>query len=256
MSHTKFNFLTASFLMMATVLLMPIPAQAFNDSDKPAIEEIIRQYLLKNPELILEVQQALELKQRREAKQRASRALKENNEIIFLSKNQAEIGNPKADVTVVEFFDYNCSFCQRAMKDMDTLLGADANLKFVLKELPILSEGSVEAHKVSTAVYRLYPEKYQDFHRTLLGSQGQKDGNRALRIAQEMKMDINSINKESQKSDVLGAFREVNDLATKLGINGTPSYVIGDEVVFGALGEAVLRKKIQNMRKCGKTICS
>ena len=70
-----------------------------------------------------------------------------------------------------------------------------------------------------------------------------------------MDMDINALNDEAQKNNVLSAFREVNDLANSLGINGTPSYVIGDEVVFGALGEAVLREKIENMRKCGKTVC-
>jgi protein-disulfide isomerase len=114
----------------------------------------------------------------------------------------------------------------------------------------------VEAHRISTAVYRLFPDQYEKFHNLLLGSNGQKDGNRALRIAQDMKLDIDAINEESKKSSVLGAFREVNDLANKLGINGTPSYVIGDEVVFGALGEQVLREKIQNVRKCGKTVCS
>ena len=122
--------------------------------------------------------------------------------------------------------------------------------------LPILSEGSVEASRISTAVYRLFPEKYAEFHNSLLGSKGQKDGNRALRIAQSMKLDINALNEEAKKSDVLDAFREANELATNLGINGTPSYVIGDEVVFGALGQDVLRQKIENVRKCGKTVCS
>ena len=106
------------------------------------------------------------------------------------------------------------------------------------------------------SVYRLFPDQYEQFHNALLGSPGQKDANRALRVAQEMKLDIDAINNESQKSNVLGAFREVNQLATSLGINGTPSYVIGDEVIFGALGANVLRSKIENVRKCGKTVCS
>lgn len=230
-------------------------AQALDPADRPEIEKIIREYLLANPQLMLEVQQALETQQREEASARAAQALSQNKDAIFNSPNQGVIGNAEGDVTVVEFFDYNCGFCQRAMNDMNALLGGDSNLKFVMKELPILSEGSVEASRISTAVYRLYPDRYADFHNRLLGSQGQKDGNRALRVAQSMDMDIDALNEEAQKEDVLGAFREANDLATALGINGTPSYVIGDEVLFGALGEDVLREKIENVRKCGKTVC-
>ena len=242
-------------LLGAFAALSVSTAQALDPSDRPEIEKIIREYLLENPQLLLEVQQALETRQREDASARAALALSKNKELIFNSAHQGVIGNAEGDVTVVEFFDYNCGFCQKAMNDMNALLQGDSKLKFVMKELPILSEGSVEAGRVSTAVYRLYPDRYADFHNRLLGSQGQKDANRALRVAQSMDMDINALNEEAQKDDVLSAFREANDLATALGINGTPSYVIGDEVVFGALGEDILREKIENVRKCGKTVC-
>ena len=243
-------------VFLGAAAMVPVhSALALDPSDRPEIEKIIREYLLANPQLMLEVQAALEVQQREEAARLAAESLKQNAETIFNSPNQAVIGNAEGDVTVVEFFDYNCGFCQRAMNDMNALLSGDSNLKFVMKELPILSESSVEAHRVSTAVYRLYPDKYAEFHNQLLGSPGQKDGNRALRVAQSMDMDINALNDEAQKNNVLIAFREVNELANSLGINGTPSYVIGDEVVFGALGEDVLREKIENMRKCGKTVC-
>lgn len=250
-------FKSASMALVAAMLMLPAsPSVALDPSDRPEIEKIIREYLLSNPQLMLEVQAALEEQQRAEAAARAAEALTLNADVIFNSPNQGVIGNVDGDVTVVEFFDYNCSFCQRAMEDMNALLSGDSNLKFVMKELPILSEGSVEASRISTAVYRLYPNKYGEFHNTLLASPGQKDGNRALRVAQTMDMDINALNEEAQKNDVLGAFREANDLANSLGINGTPSYVIGDEVLFGALGRDVLAQKIENVRKCGKTVCS
>jgi len=238
------------------VFIPPAPAFALDDADKTQVEQIIRDYLLKNPEIMVEVQQALEAKQQAQAKERAAKALAENQETIFESPNQGVIGNADGDVTVVEFFDYNCSFCQRAMQDMNALLEGDKKLKFVMKELPILSAGSVDASRVSTAVYRLYPEQYGEFHNQLLALQGQKDGARAMQIASTMGMDAAKIEAESQKDDVVDAFREANELANALGINGTPSYVIGDEVVFGALGEQVLREKIGNMRKCGKPVCS
>ncbi len=238
------------------VLVSFVPAYALDDGDKAKVEEIVREYLLNNPEIMLEVQQALEVKQQAEAKERAERALAENEDTIFNSPNQGIIGNPDGDVTVVEFFDYNCGFCQRAMQDMNALLKGDDKLKFVMKELPILSPGSVEAGRISTAIYRLFPEKYGEFHNRLLELQGQKDGNRAFEIAANMGLDMTRIEAESQKEDVIDAFREANELANALGINGTPSYVIGDEVVFGALGEQVLREKIENVRKCGKTVCT
>lgn len=248
---------SASLALVAATMMFPSSSSlALDPSDRPEIEQIIREYLLANPQLMLEVQAALEEQQRAQAAARAAEALSLNAEVIFNSPNQGIIGNAEGDVTVVEFFDYNCGFCQRAMEDMNALLTGDPNLKFVMKELPILSEGSVEAHRISTAVYRLYPDKYADFHNNLLGSPGQKDGNRALRVAQTMDMDINKLNEEAQKNDVLSAFREANDLASSLGINGTPSYVIGDEVLFGALGRDVLAEKIENVRKCGKTVCS
>ena len=230
-------------------------AHALDASEKAEIEKVIREYLLKNPELMLEVQQALEAKQRADQQAAAAAALEDNASVIFASKNQGQIGNPDGDVTVVEFFDYNCGFCQRAMQDMNALLEGDKNLKFVMKELPILSEGSVEASRVSTAIYRLAPEKYGEFHNRLLGMQGTKDGERAIRLAEEMGLDLAAIQAEAAKDDVIDAFREANDLATKLGINGTPSYVIGDEVIFGALGVDVLKGKIANVRKCGSTSC-
>ncbi len=244
--------LVAAVAMGATTL----PSSALDPEDKPAIEKIVRDYLLSNPEIILEVQQALQTQQETEAKERAAIALTQNSDVIFNSKNQGVIGNKSGDVTVVEFFDYNCGFCQRAMNDMNVLLKEDNNLKFVMKELPILSAGSVEASRISTAVYRLYPDQYERFHNDLLGLDGPKDGARALEIAGLMGFDMDKLEAEAAKNDVLDAFREANDLATSLGMNGTPSYVIGDEVIFGALGVDVLRGKIENVRKCGKTVCT
>ncbi|MDD9910009.1 MAG: DsbA family protein [Ahrensia sp.] len=245
----------AAALLFASATLAPV-ALALDDSEKAQVEQIIRDYLLANPELMIEVQQALEVKQQAEAQEQAARALTENRGAIFNSPNQGVIGNANGDVTVVEFFDYNCSFCQRAMQDMNALLDGDENLRFVMKELPILSTGSVEASRISTAVYRLYPDRYGEFHNGLLSLQGLKDGARAIEVAGLMGLDIEKLEEEAGKDNVVDAFREANDLATALGVNGTPSYVIGDEVVFGALGEEVLREKIDNMRNCGKTQCS
>lgn len=247
-------------MVLTAVLMIAVnsttPSYALDAAQKTEFEALIRSYILENPEILLEAQQALEAKRALQAKARAKKALKEQHDVIFASKHQFEIGNPDADITVVEFFDYNCAFCRRAMDDMNVLLKGDKNLKFVLKELPILSEASATAHQISVAVGRTAPEKYGEFHRKLLSGNGLKDGTRALKLAESMGLDIKKIFEVSKQPDVAAAFREVNALASNLGINGTPSYVIGDEVVFGALGYKVLQEKIENVRKCGSTTCS
>ncbi len=224
--------------------------------DRAEVQAIIRSYLLENPELIEEVQQALETKRRVEAAVRSQEALERNADLIFNSDNQAVIGNPDGDVTVVEFFDYNCGFCQRAMNDMNALLSEDDNIRFILKELPILGPASVSASQFSTAVYRLFPARYEEFHNRLLGLDAPKDGSAALTIAKDMGLDEEALIAEADKPDVVDAFREANGLANELGVTGTPSYVIGNEVVFGAVGVNTLRTKIENMRECGSTVCS
>ena len=231
------------------------PAQAADPTERSEIESIVREYLLANPELLLEMQGALQAKQAQEAKERAQRTIAEQGELIFNSRHQAVVGNPEGDVTVVEFFDYNCSFCQRALEDMNALLETDDKLRFVMKELPILSQGSVEAARVSTAVYRLHPDRYAEFHTRLLSLEGLKDGERAVQVARDMGLDADALVAEGAKDDVLESFRETNALANALGVTGTPSYVIGREVVFGALGRQVLGEKVANMRECGATQC-
>ena len=245
--------LFAGFLAM-TAPFAP-SAYALDDAQKTEIEALIRSYILENPEILLEAQEALEKKRAARAEALAKKTLQEQRDLIFASKNQFEVGNPDADITVVEFFDYNCGFCKRALKDMNRLLDDDPKLKFVLKELPILSEASVDAHRISFAVGRTNPDKYAEFHRKLLGASGQKDGRRALKIAGEMGLDTEKLVEVSRQEDINDAFREANMLASKLGMNGTPSYVIGEEVIFGALGYDVLKEKIANMRECGATDC-
>ncbi|MEL6967650.1 MAG: DsbA family protein [Pseudomonadota bacterium] len=236
-------------------LVPPAPAQAEKALDREAVERIIREYLLKNPEIMVEVQQALEAKQKAERDAQIAATLNQRRDTIFNSANQGVIGPKDAPITIVEFFDYNCSFCQRAMEDMNVLLGNEKDVKFVLKELPILGPESVEASRISTAVYRAYPDKYGEFHNKLLGLEGIKNGERALAIARDMGLDTKKLEEIGARGDVLDAFREANALATSLGINGTPSYVLADEVVFGALGHAVLAEKLTAVRKCGKTSC-
>jgi protein-disulfide isomerase len=151
---------------------------------------------------------------------------------------------------MVEFFDYNCGYCKRAMSDMLDLIKNDSNLKFVLKEFPVLGEGSVEAARVAVAA-RMQDstgKKYIEFHQKLLGGRG-ADKARALAVAKEVGFDMPRLERDMGSDEVKKTIDENMKLAEALGVNGTPSYVVGQEVVVGAVGLDALREKISAERK-------
>ena len=159
------------------------------------------------------------------------------------------LGNPQGDVTFVEFFDYNCGYCKRALSDMTDLMKKDPKLKVVLKEFPVLGPGSVEAAQVAVAVRMQDPKKYLDFHQKLLLGRGQADKARALAVAKEVGLDIARIERDLKSDEVAKTLEESMKLAEALGLNGTPSYVIGNDVVIGAVGLAALSQKVQAARQ-------
>lgn len=223
-------------------------------ADTAEIESVVRNYLLKNPEIMVEVQTALENKRNEQARVAQNRTIKESGAEIFNSPEDAVIGNPKGDVTVVEFFDYNCGYCRRALGDMQALVKTDPNLRFVLKELPILGPDSVKAHHVAQSFKKLMPEKYGEFHIALLGS-GHADEDSAIALALSMGADEAKLRAGMEDAAISIHFEKNNALATNLNITGTPSYVIKDEVVPGALGLEVLSEKVANVRACQKATC-
>ncbi len=223
--------------------------------DRSQVEAIVRDYLIANPEIMLEVQTALETKQQDEQRRVQLATITAQSREIFNAAYDGLVGNPAGKVTVVEFFDYNCGFCKRAMADMDTMVKDDPDLRFVLKEFPILGPDSQKAHVVSMAFRALHPEKYADFHRELLNGPGRAGEEKAMRIALELGANEDEIREEMKDPEIQEAFAKTYELANALSITGTPSYVVGDEVVFGALGRAVLAEKVANVRACESTVC-
>jgi protein-disulfide isomerase len=216
--------------------------------DRKEVEGIIRDYLLKNPELLLEVQDALETKQREEQRLASEGVIEENKAEIFNSTFDGIVGDPNGKTTIVEFYDYNCGFCKRAMEDMQALTKADPDLRFVLKEFPILSPDSQKASVVSMAFHMMHPEKYGEFHKALLGGQGRATEATAIKVALSLGADEKELREKMKDPSIPEAISKTYDLANKLMITGTPSYVIGNEVVFGALGEQVLAEKIASVK--------
>ena len=246
---------TLTALALAASIVLPAQAFAFDDQQKKELGEFIKQYLIENPEIMLEVQDALQKKQQMAQQVKATVAIENNTDGIFDSNDDVTLGNPKGDVTVVEFFDYNCGYCRHALSDMQTMLEKDKNVRFVLKEFPILGPESVAAHKVSDAFRKLAPQKYSQFHIALLGHDGRADEASALEVAESLGVSEKQIRDEMAKSSSDASVKETYDLAQSLGITGTPSYVVGNELVQGAVGFDDLEAKVKNMRACGKTSC-
>lgn len=251
--HNRKGLMAALLIGMSTAL--PLPAAALDDAQKQEFGAFIREYLLANPELIEEMSQALEIKKEAESRVMAQAAIAENAEAIFNAPEDIVLGNPEGDVTVVEFYDYNCGFCKRAMNDMVAMLDKDPNIRFVLKEFPILGPDSLAAHRVAMSFRALAPEKYGDFHIEMLGSDIRATEARAIEVAKSFGVDEEALKQGMNDPAIDQSIRQTYELANALGISGTPSFVIGDEAVFGAVGEEALLAKIANMRQCESTVC-
>src|SRR5262249_35728328 len=247
----SFRLLAPALLALALgVAPQAAPAQSFSDVQRSDIEKIVREYIIAHPEVLEEAMSELSKRQAAAEAEKHQATITSNAEVIFNSPRGVTIGNKDGDVTFVEFFDYNCGYCKRAMADMLDLMKADPKLKVVLKEFPVLSQGSVEAAQGAVAVRMQDPtgKKYLDFHQKLLGGRGAADKARALAAAKDAGLDMTRLEKDLTSPEVKATLEENLRVAESLGMNGTPSYVIGKQVVIGAVGAEALREKISTAR--------
>lgn len=249
------GLLAAAMILAPAVPLSTATADELTPAQKEEIGPLVHQYLIDHPEVIQEALQALDARQKAEAAQAQANALSRLKEPLFASKYQAVMGNPKAPITLVEFIDYNCTYCKRALGDTKALLDSDPDVRIVIKEFPILSRGSVEAARVASAVNLVAPDKYQAFHFELLSAKGQADEDRALAAAAKTGVDVNAVKKALDDPSVASSIQEAYSLAQNLDINGTPAFVLANEVMPGAIGLEALQSKITAVRSCGKTSC-
>jgi protein-disulfide isomerase len=231
-------------------------AQSFSDAQRSDIEAIIKTYLVAHPEVLEEAMTELQKRQTAAETAKHEASIGQNAEAIFNSPRGVTLGNKDGDVAFVEFFDYNCGYCKRAMADMLDLMKNDTKLKVVLKEFPVLGEGSVEAARIAVAVRMQDPsgKKYLDFHQKLLGGRGVADKARAMAAAKDAGLDTARIEKDLASPEVKATIEENLKLAEEMGLNGTPSYVIGKQIVVGAVGLEQLKEKI-GVARCGKASC-
>jgi protein-disulfide isomerase len=224
-------------------------------AQRKEVEAIIKDYLVSNPEVMMEVQSALEAKMDKIQSERTALAIKQNATEIFRPTGSPVVGNAKGDVTVIEFFDYNCPYCKKAFHEVAQLVEKDKQVKLILKEFPILSKGSEEAAKVALAAK--IQGKYWEFHRAMQEAQGQTNEAAALRVAEKVGLDMAKVRKDMASADVKKEIDETRALAAKLGIQGTPHFLVGDRVIPGAPENLLeqMQKTVMEVRKEGCRVC-
>ncbi len=223
-------------------------SRSFDGIDRTEIETIVREYLIANPEVLRDAQAALDARERENRRIAQQRTIESASDELFNAAYDGLVGNPDGDITIVEFFDYNCGFCKRGVEDMDRVIAADPNVRFVLKEFPILGPDSRAAHVVSMAFRTLMPESYGEFHRSLMLAPGGASEASAIRVALQLGADEADLRREMQNPEIEDAFERTYTLANRLSVTGTPSYVVGDHVVFGAQGSDVLLESVEAAR--------
>ncbi|HEY8596565.1 MAG TPA: DsbA family protein [Devosiaceae bacterium] len=222
--------------------------------DASTINPMIESYLMQNPEILQKVSQALDEKIKAADAERARTQIAALHDQIFNDPNQIVVGNPNGDVTLVEMFDYNCTYCRSALPDLAALIQEDPNLRVVLKEFPILSKGSVDAARVAILVSQSKAD-YWTFHQALFSSRGQVNADTAWNEAEALGLDRAALEPKAASNEVASIIQSSYNIAKALNITGTPTFIIGNEIIPGAVGKDELKTRIANMRACGETVC-
>lgn len=240
-----------SVVLLALCFLIPVKtlAQEFTSQQNEQIKNMIGEYLFKNPQTLREAITALQAYEQNQQQLAARGALATHGASLYRSPHSFVAGNPNGDVTLIEFFDYNCGFCRRALDDILTLIDTDSNLKVIFKEFPILSEGSAFAARAAMASIK--QGKYMEFHTALMQLRGSAEKNSVLELAEEIGLDVEKLQQEMKSDYISEEITKAQQTATAIGVNGTPAFVLGDRVIGGAVGIEELRRHIAEIRNSG-----
>jgi protein-disulfide isomerase len=237
-------------LVCAFVGALPPPALAAGEmtaAQRAAIEGIIHDYLMNNPDVLIEALRGAQDKLSRDADTKASKAVTDHRGEIFDDPAAPIGGNPRGDVTIVEFFDYRCPYCKQVLPSLQTLLKEDHQLRFVYKEMPVLGAPSVVAAHAALAAER--QGKYEAFHTAMMGTKGQITEDTVYRVAGSVGLDLDQLKRDMAAPEIKQALKANLALADALNIRGTPGFIVGNRIVPGALDLDALKNMIADARK-------
>ena len=235
-----------AFTAGAIAALLPLPALA-DELSESRVKELVLEAIRENPEIVMEAVAILEQRQAQAQELSQAQVLNDQRDLIENDPNAPVLGNLEGDVTVVEFFDYNCPYCRRVKPEVRALIEDDPNIRLVYREWPILGEGSVFAAKAALAARK--QDKYEEFHWAMMGLEGRAEEASVLRVAEEIGLDIAQLRKDMEASEVEEHIATSMQLTQALGFNGTPSFVIGDALVPGFVEKAQLADLVEEARK-------
>lgn len=226
----------------------PRPAQAgdITPAQRQEIDAIIHDYLMKNPQVLIDAIKAAEDKLTHDADTKASQAVDAHRREIFDDPTTPVAGNPKGDVAIAEFFDYRCPYCKKVEPDLEALLKSDPKLRIVLKEFPILGPVSVTASQAALAAQR--QGKYDAFHDAMMSARGNITDDTVYQVARSVGLDVDKLKHDMASPEVAQAVKSNMTLADALEVHGTPAFIIGDRVVPGAVDLSELKKYVAEAR--------
>jgi len=243
--------LKAGFALILALAPVAAPAQEMSkiqlDLSEERIKELVYQAIRENPDIIME---AVAILQRREEDAQTAQTqsvLSDQRQMLERDPNAPVLGNPDGDVTVIEFFDYNCPYCKRAMPEVMALLKADTNVRLVYREWPILGEASVFATRAALASRA--QGKYEEMHLAMMGLKGRVGEERVMAVAKDIGLDLDKLRADMQSPEVEEHIATSMRLAQALGFNGTPSFVIGQALVPGFVEQDQLQQMVDESRK-------
>ncbi|RID93572.1 DsbA family protein [Gemmobacter lutimaris] len=250
--------MTKTFLAStALALTLGLPAAALDlgamtDAERAAFGEAVRAYLIENPEVIMEAVSVLEQRQQQQAEADDLKLLADNSDALFNDQNSWLGGNPDGDITVVEFLDYRCGYCRKAWEEVEELVKTDGNIRFVIKEFPILGEQSLISSKFAIATRMVAgDEAYKKVHDALITLRGDATPESLTALAVDLGLDGAAIVAKMETPEVKAIIDANHALGTTMQINGTPSFVIDQTMVRGYVPLDGMRQIVEGQRQDG-----
>ena len=239
--------IAALLVSFAPVSAHAADAPAFTDAQKKQLDTMFHDYIMNNPKVIMDSVEKFRNDQQTNEEKAFDAKVKEKSAELYKKDGDPVAGNTKGDVTLVEFFDYNCGYCKHAFKDLKTLMDSDKKLKVVFKDIPILSETSFTAAQYALAADR--QGKYWEFHSAMMEHNGPITEDSLQSVGKSVGLDVEKLKKDSKDPDIRAHLESNLALARDIGVNGTPAFVINDTVLRGAYGLEAMQKAVADSRK-------
>lgn len=231
----------------AIVTEVPRTENVFSELQRDEIRNTVREYLIENPTVIVEALEVLQERQQMSEQQASQGALAANMDSLLNDRRDPSIGNPDATVTVVEFFDYQCPYCKRMADDLVKLAAEDSDLRVVFKEFPVFGDGSTLAARAALAADN--QGKYTEFHLALMNLRGAPSQSTITRLADRYGLDSERLRRDMASDEIEAAIQANYRLGQQIGVRGTPAFVIGDQLIPGAMSMDAMRDLITRVRE-------